>query len=60
LEYVSEVNKIASKNEEREEPKLFNVMRDDVATNKPGEYTKKILGEAPSTEGDYLTVKKIL
>ena len=60
LEYVSEINEITSEDEVREEPVLFNVMRKDEATNKPGEYTKKILKEAPSTDGDYLTVKKIL
>ncbi len=61
LEYVSEVNEITSESDgSHEEPALINVMREDVATNEPGQYTKKILGEAPSTDGDYLTVKKIL
>jgi len=60
LEYVSEVNKITAESEGREEPSLYNVMREDTVTNAPGTYTKKILSEAPDTDGEYLTVKKIL
>jgi len=37
-----------------------NVMREDVIVNKAGEYTEKLLGNAPSREGNYLKVKKIL
>ena len=60
LDYVSEVNKITAESGEREKPSLYNVMRDDEVGHEPGVYTKKILTEAPSTDGDYLTVKKIL
>jgi Asp-tRNA(Asn)/Glu-tRNA(Gln) amidotransferase C subunit len=35
-------------------------MREDVIVNKAGEYTEKLLGNAPSREGNYLKVKKIL
>jgi len=39
---------------------LSNVMRDDVVTNNPGEYTEKILSNAPNTENGFLKVKQIL
>ncbi len=45
---------------EREIPKLRNVMRADIAVNESGEYKEKLINNAPSTEGDYLKVKKIL
>jgi aspartyl-tRNA(Asn)/glutamyl-tRNA(Gln) amidotransferase subunit C len=41
-------------------PKLRNVMREDVVTNKEGEYTERLLKSAPSRDGQYLKVKKIL
>jgi Asp-tRNA(Asn)/Glu-tRNA(Gln) amidotransferase C subunit len=37
-----------------------NVFRDDVVTNKGGEYTDKILKQAPATENGFLKVKQIL
>ncbi|MEQ1499792.1 MAG: Asp-tRNA(Asn)/Glu-tRNA(Gln) amidotransferase subunit GatC [Parcubacteria group bacterium] len=37
-----------------------NVLRKDEVTNKPGEFTEEILNNAPSREGQYLKVKKIL
>jgi Asp-tRNA(Asn)/Glu-tRNA(Gln) amidotransferase C subunit len=37
-----------------------NVLRDDVELHKGGEYTEKILKNAPSREGDYIKVKNIL
>jgi len=37
-----------------------NIMRDDVVTTKEGEYTEKILKNAPGRDGNYLKVKKIL
>jgi aspartyl-tRNA(Asn)/glutamyl-tRNA(Gln) amidotransferase subunit C len=43
-----------------EVPKLRNVMRDDAVTNNSDEYTEKLLNNAPSREGRYLRVKKIL
>ncbi len=45
---------------ERAVPKLRNVMRPDVVTNGDGEYTEKLLSNAPSREGKFLKVKKIL
>jgi aspartyl-tRNA(Asn)/glutamyl-tRNA(Gln) amidotransferase subunit C len=40
--------------------KLRNVMRDDFVTNGSDEYTEKLLNNAPSREGRYFKVKKIL
>jgi aspartyl-tRNA(Asn)/glutamyl-tRNA(Gln) amidotransferase subunit C len=61
LEYVSDIDTLAEgKDTKREKPELYNVMREDEVTNKEREYTKKILDEAPQTDGDYLRVKKIL
>jgi len=61
LDYVSVINELAeSENGERKKPELYNVMREDTVTNKEKEYTKKILDEAPQTDGDYVRVKKIL
>ena len=37
-----------------------NIMREDVVTTKPREYTEKILKNAPARDGDFLKVKKIL
>ena len=39
LAYVSDVSKLASEEGEREKEDVYNVMRDDVVTNKPNEYT---------------------
>lgn len=41
-------------------PVLRNVLREDVPTNKKREYTENLLEIAPSREGDYFKVKKIL
>ncbi len=59
LGYVGEVQKVSAE-ETREIPKLRNVMRDDIATNKSDKYKEKLLNNAPAREGDYLKVKKIL
>jgi aspartyl-tRNA(Asn)/glutamyl-tRNA(Gln) amidotransferase subunit C len=62
LGYISEVDSFTTegKGEENEKPQLYNVFRDDVVLNKEGEYTERILEEAPLRDGDYLCVKKIL
>jgi aspartyl-tRNA(Asn)/glutamyl-tRNA(Gln) amidotransferase subunit C len=41
-------------------PSLRNVFREDAATHAANEYTEAILSEAPSREGGYIKVKKIL
>ena len=60
LEYISDIETLASDAPEVTEPELFNVMREDAVTNTPGEYTEKILDNAPDTDGRYVRVKKIL
>lgn len=61
LGYVGRVNALVSKAEVKKEVGVrFNVFREDVVTNEPGSYTKKILEEMPQREGDFLKVKKIL
>lgn len=59
LGYVGQI-KDSTGNIEREIPGLRNVMREDVVTNKDEEYTEKLLNNAPSREGKFLKVKKIL
>lgn len=59
LEYVGQI-KNATGDVEKMVPELHNVMRDDVVTNEPGQYTENLLANAPSREGNYIKVKKIL
>ena len=66
LAYVSQVqealklNNIQIHTGSQEDYFLNNVMREDVITNKPGEYTEKILNNTPDTENGFLKVKQIL
>lgn len=67
LAYVGQVQealKISSRqglDEKRSEDYfLHNVMREDEVTNNRGEYTDKILADAPDTENGFLKVKQIL
>ncbi|MBI4155886.1 MAG: Asp-tRNA(Asn)/Glu-tRNA(Gln) amidotransferase subunit GatC [Candidatus Zambryskibacteria bacterium] len=59
LEYVGQIKDISTENIE-ETPTLQNIMREDTVTHSPGEHTKAILSNAPSREGNYIKVKKIL
>ncbi len=59
LGYVGQIEKMPSQ-EGLGDHYQKNVLRDDVVTNKPGEYTDSILNNAPSVEGKYIKVKKIL
>jgi len=59
LLYVGQI-KNAVGDSEKIIPKLRNVMRDDTVTHSPGQYTEDLLKNAPSREGNYLKVKKIL
>jgi aspartyl-tRNA(Asn)/glutamyl-tRNA(Gln) amidotransferase subunit C len=61
LEYVSVVKNIAgSAPETKSLGARFNVLRADVITNTPGEYTEAMLRGMPATSGQFLAVKKIL
>lgn len=59
LGYVGQIQDSAG-NTERVIPVHRNVLRDDVPAHASGEYTEKLLQNAPKREGDYLKVKKIL
>ena len=59
LEYVGQI-KDSTGDVNKKIPEIRNVMRDDVVTNEAGQYTDKLLANAPSKEGNYVKVKKIL
>ncbi len=62
---VQEAAKLISDNNGHIEKKpenyfLHNVVREDVVTNKQGEYADKIISEMPEKQDAYLKVKRIL
>ena len=62
VSYVSVVNDIAADDADSE-PKVgarFNVFRKDEITNQPDQFTKDIISEMPTSDGRFLSVKKIL
>jgi aspartyl-tRNA(Asn)/glutamyl-tRNA(Gln) amidotransferase subunit C len=62
ISYVSTVSDITA-DETVESPQVgvrFNIFRQDEVTNQPNEFTKDIIAEMPSSNGRYLSVKKIL
>lgn len=62
LEYVGAVQHLAGDVADTE-PQVgvrFNVMRDDVVTNEPGEYTADLIEQMPESQNGFLKVKKIL
>lgn len=61
LGYIDQIKKapVSKKTDERAGA-LHNVMREDGEPHAPSEFTEKILSIAPSREGNYLKVKKIL
>jgi len=67
LAYVGQVQealKISSMNDSSDKKPedyfLHNVMREDEVTNNRGEYTDKILADAPDIQDGFLKVKQIL
>ena len=60
LSYVSKVQKLSDESDIPEDYILTNIMRDDIATHKNGEYTKKIIDQMPDSENGFLKVKQIL
>ncbi len=66
LSYFEEIKKLDHKSSTykalpcREDSAVVNMMREDNESHESGIYTKKILEQAPSREGDYIKVKKIL
>ncbi|MDO8482850.1 MAG: Asp-tRNA(Asn)/Glu-tRNA(Gln) amidotransferase subunit GatC [bacterium] len=61
LSYVEQVNAVSADLVlEQEELLLCNVMRSDDNPHESGIYTETLLSAAPSREGNYVKVKKIL
>lgn len=61
LSYVSVVSDITAEDGlTKKVGARYNVFRQDVVTNEPGEYTETLLSVAPHRQGNYLKVKKIL
>lgn len=61
LGYVSDIDTLVAKDaDSTQKPMLYNVMREDKVTRSPGEYTERILNNAPRTEKGFIRVKKIL
>lgn len=63
LAYVGQIQEVSLSSsseygEVSDEP--INILRDDVVTNKGGEYTEKIFSQAPAKENGFLKVKQIL
>lgn len=65
LAYVGHVKEALELNkgnslDEKGENSLCNVTREDIVSNKSGEYTEKILEQFPDSQDGYLKVKQIL
>ncbi|MFH0846012.1 MAG: Asp-tRNA(Asn)/Glu-tRNA(Gln) amidotransferase subunit GatC [Patescibacteria group bacterium] len=60
LNFIEQIQQVKTEDLKNEAGELRNVMRDDEALNKGGEFTDAILAEAPNREGQYIKVKKIL
>jgi aspartyl-tRNA(Asn)/glutamyl-tRNA(Gln) amidotransferase subunit C len=61
LGYVSEIQKVGGRADAgKRVGKVKNVMREDSDPHAGGIFTEEILRNAPSREGNYLKVKKIL
>ena len=62
VEYVSVVSDIAA-DESDSQPAVgarYNILRSDVVTNEPDQYTKAALAEMPHTSGRHMLVKRIM
>lgn len=62
MEYVSAISDIVA-DETDAAPHVgarYNVLREDIVTNQPDQYTEGILREMPDTRGRHMKVKKIL
>jgi aspartyl/glutamyl-tRNA(Asn/Gln) amidotransferase C subunit len=60
VQEVSKIKNIDLASKKPEDYFLHNVMREDLPTNKRGEYTDKIIAEMPDKQNGYLKVKQIL
>ena len=60
LAYVGQVQEISELALSEPNFRLYNIVRDDVVTNAPGEYTEAIVAQMPQSQDGYLKVKQIL
>lgn len=61
LSYVAEIKEITGDAPpEKVVGAVYNVMRRDEEPHEPGRYTEELLALAPSRDGQYVKVKKIL
>jgi len=60
LGYVEKVSELAPAERALEVGVHHNVMREDSASHASGIYTEALLSAAPTREGDFIRVKKIL
>ncbi len=64
LDYISALKKVdidsISDIEAGRTTELKNIMREDIESNKPGEFSDDLLNSAPSVENGYIKVKNIL
>lgn len=59
LGYVSEINSVKGKVTRGEED-IFNVVREDIVTNKTGSNTDAILANAPKVKNGFVEVEQVL
>lgn len=60
LSYVSQVTEVTTELGVSSVGELRNVMREDVDPHAPGIFTEDILKQAPTREGNKISVKKIM
>jgi aspartyl-tRNA(Asn)/glutamyl-tRNA(Gln) amidotransferase subunit C len=60
VQEVSKLYNVETLHENSDNYFLQNVMREDIVINKEGEYTEKVLANAPDTQDGYLKVKQIM
>lgn len=60
LAYVGQIQEVAGTINAEPKHNLTNVMREDVVTHTPGEFTERIVAEMPDTQDGFLKVKQIL
>ena len=59
LGYVGNINSLVS-NDDVPQYAHKNILREDVVVHGTGEYTDKLIANAPEKEGNFVKVKKIL
>ena len=59
LAYVDQIREVSDSSLDNTYP-IVNVMREDIVTNKSGEYKDKLIAEMPDSQDGFLKVKQIL